>query len=174
MVFDSSNVCFWRRNGSFLVFAGQVEYHYMVYAVPLCSVYTDGNVFRASVYESNHFQSLFTSTVAPRFVAFGTLCVVSGTKENRSSGRLTRKEVRNVLSILGKTIYSHTVAVSKRVSLFIHYGYLGSRYKLCVSVSGFVSFGFKVWISQRMEFSRITSDLFFLTIHIRNRFNIYT
>ena len=35
-------------------------------------------------------------------------------------------------------------------------------------------FGFKVWISQRMEFSRITSDLFFLTIHIRNRFNIYT
>lgn len=54
------------------------------------------------------------------------------------------------------------------------YGYLGSRYKLCVSVSGFVSFGFKVWISQRMEFSRITSDLFFLTIHIRNRFNIYT
>lgn len=55
MVFDSSNVCFWRRNDSFLVFAGQVEYHYMVYAVPLCSVYTDGNVFRASVYESNHF-----------------------------------------------------------------------------------------------------------------------
>lgn len=123
----------------------------------------------------NQIISIFvTSTVAPRFVAFGTLCVVSGTKENRSSGRLTRKEVRNVLSILGKTIYSHTVAVSKRVSLFIHYGYLGSRYKLCVSVSGFVSFGFKVWISQRMEFSRITSDLFFLTIHIRNRFNIYT
>ena len=51
---------------------------------------------------------------------------------------------------------------------------MGSRYKLCVSVSGFVSFGFKVWISQRMEFSRITSDLFFLTVHIRNRFNIYT
>ena len=47
-------------------------------------------------------------------------------------------------------------------------------FNLCLQVSGFVSFGFKVWISQRMEFSRITSDLFFLTVHIRNRFNIYT
>ena len=74
MVFDSSNVCFWRRNGSFLVFAGQVEYHYMVYAVPLCSVYTDGNVFRASVYESNHFQSLFTSTGSSVCCFWNALC----------------------------------------------------------------------------------------------------